>query len=157
MLLNVPGTARIVRDIEVRYTQAGSAVASTAIVNSKKWKDKNSGELMEDACFIDVVAFGQTGDFLNQHFKKGDILSFVAEIQQDKWEDKDGNKRSKHSLKLTSVDFALSSNSDGAGGYTPKAPEERGAPVAQGQQDNTNQNATPTIPEIDISEDEIPF
>lgn len=162
MLLTVPGTSRIVRDIEVRYTQSGIAVASTAIVNSRKWKSKDTGELMEEACFIDVTAFGQTAEFLNQYFAKGDVLAFVGSLQQDKWEDKDGNKRSKHTLRLDSVDFPLTAKGDGtSGGYTPKDPTERGTPVNQ----QTNQQPTqqtqrapePQIPEIDIQDDEIPF
>lgn len=167
MLLVVPGTARIVREIEIRYTASGTAVASTAIVNSRKWKDKNSGELMEDACFIDVVAFGKTGEFLNQHFAKGDVLAFTGSLQQDKWEDNNGNKRSKHTLRLDNVDFPLTSKGEGnGGGHTPQAPEERGAPAQSygGQQAAPAQaQAQPTqsmpaqLPAIDIDEDEIPF
>lgn len=166
MLLTVPGTSRIVRDIEVRYTQSGVAVASTAIVNSRKWKDKNSGELMEEACFIDVVAFSNTAEFLNQHFKKGDIITFVGSLQQDKWEDNNGNKRSKHTLRLDNIDFGLASKGDGSGGgHTPKEPNERGTPAQQyqapAQQASQPAQATApqqqNIPDIDISEDEIPF
>ncbi len=165
MLLTIPGTSRIVRDIEVRYTASGNAVATTAIVNSRKWKNKDTDELMEEACFIDVVAFGRTGEFLNQHFKKGDVLAFVGTLQQDKWEDNDGNKRSKHTLRLDSVDFPLAAKGEGSGGgHTPKAPDERGQPAGQYQQQSTQspvqqQAATQqaTIPEIDVSEDEIPF
>ena len=164
MLLSVPGTGRIVREIEVRYTAAGTAVASTAIVNSRKWKDKTSGELMEDACFIDIVAFGQTGEFLNQHFGKGDIITFEASLQQDKWEDRDGQKRSKHTLRLNNVDFSLCKKGEGGGGYTPKDPSERGAPAGGDQYSQpaaapAQAEARPTssIPEIDINEDEIPF
>jgi len=162
MLLTIPGTARIVRDMEVRYTAAGTAVVSTAIVNSRKWKDKNSGELVEEACFIDVVAFGKTGEFLNQHFAKGDVLAFVASLQQDKWEDNNGGKRSKHTLRLESVDFALTSKGDGAG-HTPREPSERGTPTTTGAGAQANApvqaQAKPEnqLPEIDVNEDEIPF
>jgi single-strand DNA-binding protein len=168
MLLTIPGTARIVRDIELRYTQSGSAVASTSIVNSRRWKSKDGGELMEEACFIDVVAFGHTAEFLNQHFGKGDVVTFVGSLQQDKWEDHEGNKRSKHTIRLDSVDFALTSRGEGGNTHTPKAPEERGQPAQQYQAPqqtqqatqrsaNTQQPAQQQAPDIDVSDDEIPF
>ena len=84
MLFGIKETARIVRDIEVKYTQSGSAVAVSALVKSRKWKDKNSGELMEEACFIDMVAYGQTAEHINQYFKKGDLIEFWGELDATK-------------------------------------------------------------------------
>ncbi len=167
MLFKINNTARIVRDIEVRYTQSGVAVASSALVKSKKWKDKNTGELMEDPCFIDFVAFGNTAEYINQYFGKGDIIEFEGELIQDKWEDNDGNKRSKHQIRVNAVDFGPCKKGEGSGGYTPKDPAERGTP-AGGYNDNSAGNpnynkpssepkATPQLPEIDVNEEEIPF
>lgn len=167
MLFRINDTARIVRDIEIRYTQSGSAVASTAVVKSRKWKDKGSGSLMEEACFIDVVAFGQTAEHLNRFFSKGDIVEFEGELQQDKWEDGNGNKRSKHSIKINSIDFGPCKKSEN-NGYTPKDPYERGMPAVSGnqhlnagahatsEQPQSNTQSQLSIPEIDIN-DEIPF
>lgn len=165
MLFQIHDTARIVRDVEVRYTQGGTAVSSTAIVKSRKWKDKDSGELMEEACFIDIVAFAKTAEFLNQYFRKGDLIEFNGELQQDKWEDKDGNKRSKHTIKITTIEFGPCKKSES--GHTPKEPSERGTPANYGQQNQQSgqqqanyqapEREAPQIPEIDINEDEIPF
>lgn len=161
MLLSFQGTSRIVRDIEVKYTKEGNAVASTAIVNSRKWKNKNTDELMEDSCFIDVTAFGKTAEFLNQHFAKGKVLLYNATLVQDKWEDRDGNKRSKHSLILDKVAFPLTEKGEGGDNRAPSNPYERGTPVSQAQAQPAQQSAPkpqePQIPEIDIDSDEIPF
>jgi len=164
MLFKINDTARLVRDIEVRYTQSGTAVASSAVVKSRKWKDKNSGELMEEACFIDIVAFGQTAEHMNQFFSKGSIIEFEGELQQDKWVDNNGNNRSKHQIRINSVDFGpCKKGENGGGGYTPKEPNERGTPAGYGSNNGHTQTrnetpaSTPHVPDIDVSEDEIPF
>jgi len=163
MLFKLNDTARLVRDIEVRYTQSGVAVASSAVVKSRKWKDKNSGELMEEACFIDIVAFGQTAEHMSQFFSKGNIIEFEGELQQDKWVDNNGNSRSKHQIRINSVDFGPCKKSENGGGYTPKEPNERGKPAGYGNNNgptktqNEPHASAPQVPDIDVSEDEIPF
>ena len=157
-------TVRLVRDIELKYSQSGTAVGSSSIVSSRKWKDKNSNELMEEVCFIDITAFGHTAEYMNQYFKKGSLITIDADLVQEKWETKDGDKRSKHSLRVQSVDFSMCGKGESGGGeYSPKEPNEYGQPVqknsGQGQQTQSTEQATveSQIPEIDIDEDEIPF
>lgn len=159
MSFTLNNTARIVRDIELLYTASGTAVAKTAVVRSEKFKN-TAGELMEDACFIDVVAFGKTAEFMNQYFNKGDLIEFEASLKQDNWVDRDGVKRSKHSLTLNRVSFSQCKKTEGGGGYTPKEPSERGRPVNNnysGAKEAVAANTATSIPEIDIDDDEIPF
>ncbi len=157
----INNTARIVRDIEIMYTAEGTAIAKTAVVRSDKFKNK-AGTLMEDACFIDIVGFGKTAEFMNQYFNKGDLIEFEGHLKQDKWEDKDGAKRSKHSITIDRAKFSQCKKSE-TGGGAPKEPSERGTPVTYGASTQAEQPAQaeqisqPQIPEIDINEDEIPF
>ncbi len=162
-LLTINGTSRIVRDVEIKYTADGTAIATTSIVNSRGWKDKNTGEKREEACFIEIVAFGKTAEWMNQWIRKGSILEFVGSLQLDQWEDKNGGKRSKHTIRIKEAGFGLSSKSDGAG-HTPTAPNERGQAATYDGGQKTHQapqtqqpQQQEQIPVIDISEDEIPF
>ncbi len=175
MSFPISGTARVVRDVELKYTESGTPIAQTAIVRSDKFKNK-AGELMEDACFIDVKLWGDRAEWLNTYIQKGTLLEFEGHLKQDRWEDKDGNKRSKHFILLSRVGFSQCKKSEtgGGGGHAEKDPYERGTPVAQyqgsgqapAQNQATQQSAQPqqaaqpqqpSIPEIDINEDEIPF
>jgi len=59
----------ITRDIEIKYTQGGSAIASTAIATSRKFKGQD-GSQKEEVCFIDITFFGRTAEIANQYLKK---------------------------------------------------------------------------------------
>ena len=46
------------RDVELRYTAAGLAVAKVALGTNEKWTDKNTGEKRENTEWHNLVAFG---------------------------------------------------------------------------------------------------
>ena len=46
----------LTRDIEIKFSQAGVAIAKSAIATSRKFKS-NSGEQKEEVCFVDITFF----------------------------------------------------------------------------------------------------
>lgn len=91
----------LTRDPELR--QAGeSQVCSFALAVNRKYRDR-SGELQEDVTFVDVECWGRSGEIVGQYLSKGAPLAVTGEIRQDRWEDKDGNKRSKLKVVARSV------------------------------------------------------
>ena len=48
----------LTRDIEIKYTQSGSAIGNTAIATSRKFKSA-TGEQKEEVLFIDLTFFGR--------------------------------------------------------------------------------------------------
>jgi len=60
----------LTRDVEVRYTPSGSAIGSTAIATSRKFKSA-TGEQKEEVLFIDLTFFGRTAEIANQYLRKG--------------------------------------------------------------------------------------
>ena len=170
----------LTRDIELRYTQSGMAIAKTGIATNRKFK-KQSGAQVDETMFIDITFFGRSAEVANQYLRKGSKVLVEGRLMLEQWTDQNGQKRSKHSITVETMQM-LDSRADaqGAGGgynapqqgsYTP--PQQQGgydAPAAQPQQgynpppqQNTYQppKAQPmpenTMPEIDIDEDEIPF
>jgi single-strand DNA-binding protein len=83
---------RLGSDPEVRYTQAGTAVANFTMATSEKWKDK-SGEMQEQTEWHRVVAFARLGEICGEYLGKGSLVYIEGRIQTRQWEDKDGNKR----------------------------------------------------------------
>jgi single-strand DNA-binding protein len=83
---------RLTRDVEVRHTQGGMAVASFGIASNDKYKDE------ERVCFLDCAAFGKSGEALARFHKKGDAIILQGKLRLEKWQAKDGSNRSKHSL-----------------------------------------------------------
>ncbi|OQX74741.1 MAG: single-stranded DNA-binding protein [Campylobacteraceae bacterium 4484_4] len=154
----------LTRDIELRYLPSGTAVGSSGIATSRKFKS-GSGEQKEETCFIDITFFGRTAEIANQYLKKGSKVLLEGRLRYETWEDQHGNKRSKHSITVDNMQMLDSRASAGeSGGY--------GAQSAQGgyQQPSGSYNAPQQtqpgraapepkneIPEIDIDDDEIPF
>lgn len=82
---------RLTRDVELRHTQSGTAVASFSIAVDRDFKDKTTGEKATD--FIDVVAWRNTAEFVSRFFSKGRMVVVVGSLQMRDWTDKEGNKR----------------------------------------------------------------
>ena len=81
---------RIIKDIEVRYTEKDLAVSNFTIAVRKDYKNVN-GEYESD--FINCVSFGIISEYLNKYANKGDLVAVKGRIQTRNYEDKEGNKR----------------------------------------------------------------
>ena len=153
----------LTRDVEVRYTQGGSAIGNTAIATSRKFKSA-SGEQKEEVLFVDLTFFGRTAEIANQYLRKGSKVLVDGRLKLDQWTAQDGSKRSKHSVTVENLQMLGSKGENeagmGGGGYN-NAPAQdtysQPAPTQPAPQAAPQQAAPTTIPEIDINEDEIPF
>jgi single-strand DNA-binding protein len=92
----------LTRDIELKYTQAGAAIANTAIATSRKFKSQ-TGEQKEEVLFVDITFFGRTAEIANQYLKKGSKVLVDGRLKLDQWTAQDGSKRSKHSVTVESL------------------------------------------------------
>ena len=86
----------LTRDVELRYSQNGSAIAKTAIATSRKFT--MNGEKKEEVCFIDITFFGRSAEVANQYLRKGSKILVEGRLQFEQWSDAQGQKRSKHSV-----------------------------------------------------------
>jgi single-strand DNA-binding protein len=153
----------LTRDIELRYTQGGTAVASTAIATSKKFKAQD-GTQKEEVCFVDLTFFGRTAEIANQYLKRGSKVLVEGRLKLDQWTDQSGGKRSKHSITVDNLQMLGSKNDDQSNGGNSNYNQPQGgynnaqtpAPQYQ-QQTQTAKQTGHEIPDIDIDEDEIPF
>ncbi|WOZ56217.1 single-stranded DNA-binding protein [Brochothrix phage BtpYZU03] len=80
-------TGRLVKDVELKYTQGGSAIATATVAVKRGYKNKE-GEYESD--FPRIKAFGKTAEFFAKYFKKGDVVEICGSIQTGKYEDNDG-------------------------------------------------------------------
>ena len=84
------------RDIELRYTQGGNAIANTAIATSRRFTQ--NGEKREEVCFVDVTFFSRSAEIANQYLHKGSKILIEGRLKFDQWTDNNGQKKSKHSV-----------------------------------------------------------
>lgn len=145
----------LTRDIEIKYTQSGSAIGNTAIATSRKFKSA-TGEQKEEVLFIDLTFFGRTAEIANQYLKKGSKVLVDGRLKLDQWTAQDGSKRSRHSVTvenlqmLGSKDEASPMGGNDGGGHNAPSNDSYSQPAP-------SPSPASNIPEIDINEDEIPF
>jgi single-strand DNA-binding protein len=104
---------RMVRDPVSKSLPSGTNVCEFGMACSKKYKTQ-AGEQKEDQFFIDVSAFGRTGEVLAQHGAKGKPFLLTGELRLDQWE-KDGQKRSKISMVVDKFQFINDGKRDAEG------------------------------------------
>lgn len=110
---------RLTYDPELRHTQAGKSVTSITLAVDRDFKGKN-GEKETD--FIDIVAWGNTAEFLCNYFSKGRMAVAEGRLQIRDWTDKDGGKRRSAEIVADHVYFADSKRDQEAA--APQAFEE---------------------------------
>ncbi|NOQ31287.1 MAG: single-stranded DNA-binding protein [Helicobacteraceae bacterium] len=124
----------LTRDIELRYSQSGTAIANTAIATTRKFT--SNGEKKEEVCFVDITFFGRSGEVANQYLRKGSKILIEGRLNFEQWVDKqNGGNRSKHSVVVETMQMLDSRADSQSGGGN----SNYNAPAAT-QQAQSNQN-----------------
>ena len=120
---------RLTRDPELRYVPSGQPVANFTLAVDRSFKN-SQGERETD--FIDIVAWGKTGEICAEYLKKGRQVMIEGRLKQDRWEAQDGKKMSKVRVTAENVQFVGSrpAGEGGGGGGGGGAAKGGGAPAA---------------------------
>lgn len=148
----------LTKDIELRYTQSGTAIGSSSLAVNKKFKTA-SGEMRDETCFIDLTFWGRTAEITNQYLRKGSKILIEGELKLDRWQDQNGQNRSKHSITVSTMQMLDSKRDDsyqGGGNNSNQNQNNSERPTYQ-----TGDKKVPVyddrVPEIDVDEENIPF
>lgn len=90
-------TGRLGKDVELRTTQSGLTVAKFSIAANRPTKDKQ-------ADWFEVEAWKQSAEYVAKYASKGSMVAVVGRMENDRWEDRDGNKRDGWRLKADRVE-----------------------------------------------------
>ena len=93
----------LTRDPQVRYTAAGTPVATLGLAVNNRIKQGD--EWKDDPCFIDVVVFGKQAESCGEYLSKGRPVLIEGRLQYRTWESQEGQKRSKHEVLADRVQF----------------------------------------------------
>lgn len=80
------------KDPEVRYTAAGTAVASFSIATSEKFKNK-SGEFEEKTEWHNIILWARLAEIAGEYLTKGKTVYIEGRLQTRKWQDREGADR----------------------------------------------------------------
>lgn len=161
MLNSVSLTGRLTRDVDLRYTQSGTAVGSFTLAVDRKFKSKN-GERETD--FVNCQIWRKSAENCANFTKKGSLVGVEGHIQTRTYDNAQGQK-----VFVTEVivdNFALLESRQ-ASQNSPKSQQTANASatattnVSQTAPNASRANATDTFANngqpIDIQGDDLPF
>ncbi len=102
------------RDPEVRYTPNGSAVCNVSVATTRNWKNKDSGERMEETEWHRVVFFDRLAEVAGEYLKKGRSVYVEGRLRTRKWQDKEG--KDQYTTEVMATDMQMLGSREGMGG-----------------------------------------
>ncbi len=107
----------LTRDPELRYTPSGTAVSTFGLAMNRRYRQGD--EWKEEVCFVDVVAYGRQAETAGEYLSKGNMALIEGRLQWRSWESETGQKRSKHEVVATNIQFMPRARDDGTGRSAP--------------------------------------
>jgi single-strand DNA-binding protein len=141
----------LTRDIELKYTQGGTAVTDAGLAVNDRRKSA-TGEWIDETTFVDVTLWGRTAEVASEYLSKGSPILIEGRLKLDTWET-DGQKRSK--LRVV-CDRMQMLGGRGEGGGAPRPPASASAP-AQSHDAPGAREAQPTGGGPGYDDPDIPF
>ena len=112
------------RDPEVRYNPNGGAWCTVSIATSRSWKDKTSGEKVEETEWHRVVFNDKLAEIAGEYLKKGRSVYVEGRLKTRKWTDKDGAE--KYTTEIIAQDMQMLGSREGMGGGAGASGEDSG-------------------------------
>lgn len=106
-------SGRITRDSELRYTPSGTAVTDVTVASNRIWS--KDSEKQEETTFVDVTIWGRQAETLSEYLSKGRHIMVVGRLKLNKWENADGDKRSKMTVVADKINLTPGGGNKGAG------------------------------------------
>jgi len=138
------GVGRLTRDVDLKFTAQGLAVASFTVAINRPYKNQQTGEY--DADFINCVAFRKLAENVANYTKKGDLIAVDGRIQTRSYENNQGQRVYVTEVVCDSVQFLESKRT----GQTQQQTQQQST---MKQEDDPFFDAE----QIDFKDDDLPF
>jgi len=145
----------LTRDPELKQVGSGQ-VCRLGIASSRQFKNKQTGVMTQEVCFIDVDVWGPQAETSHQYLQKGRPVLIEGRLKFDSWNDAEGQKRSKHSIVADRVVF-LSSGQGAELTTTEGLMEEEKAVAAPQKMPRRAKSEPVAASSAVVFEDEAPF
>jgi single-strand DNA-binding protein len=101
LINNCTIAGRLVRDMEVRYLQSGTAVGNfTLACDRPKYKDRE-----KETDFIDCTMWGDRAEKVSQYLTKGKPICVIGALNIRNYEDQQGIKRKAATINVDKLQF----------------------------------------------------
>jgi len=142
---------RLTKDVDLRYSQNGTAVGMLTLAVQRSFKNKQTGEY--DADFIRCKAFGKTAETLANYVKKGQQVAINGRIETGSYENQQGQMVYTTEVVVEGFTFVGGQQNNQQPqqnygqqnqGYQQQAPQQQTNPIEQaGQQINIDDSDLP--------------
>lgn len=110
------------QDPELKYTQAGTAVATLSVATNRVWKDRE-GNKQDETEWHRVIVWAQTAEFCSNYLSKGNKVYVEGRLQTRKWQDQNGNDKYTTEIIASELKSLSPKGSEGgAGGFASEPP-----------------------------------
>ena len=142
MINRVVLTGRLTRDVDLRYTQGGSAVATFNLAVDRRFTNQQ-GE--READFVSCVIWRKSAENFANFFHKGSLVGIEGRIQTRNYENKQGQRVYVTEVIVDNFSFLEPKSSTGNGSYQNNRPQNNTSdPFANGGS-------------VDIQDSSLPF
>lgn len=100
-------------DPEIRYTQAGTQVATFTIATTERWRGQD-GQMQESTEWHRIVAWAKLAEICGEYLHKGSKVYIEGKIQTRKWQDQSGADR--YTTEIVAREMKMLSPRNGEGG-----------------------------------------
>ena len=90
-------TGKLGKDPEQRFTPAGVPIAKFSVATNRPTKERETD-------WFECEVWRQGAEYVSKYAKKGSTVAVNGRMENDKWEDRDGNKRDGWRLKAERVE-----------------------------------------------------
>lgn len=124
MLNHITLMGRLVRDSETRFLQgSNNSVTRFTLAVERDYKAANAEKPETD--YINCVAWNKTGEFIEKHFRKGNMIAVTGSLELGSYTNKDGVKVNTTDVRVSSAYFTGEKRAE-ADGAPPRVPETDG-------------------------------
>ncbi|WP_033571017.1 single-stranded DNA-binding protein [Lacticaseibacillus rhamnosus] len=145
MLNSVALTGRLTKDVDIRYTQSGTAVGSFTIAVDRQFRSANGNR---ETDFISCAIWRKSAENLAKFTHKGSLIGVEGHVQTRTYDNAQGNKV--YVTEVVVENFALLEPRQAS-----QDSQQRSAnnPAAASEDNGFDNNSQP----VDVSDDDLPF
>lgn len=93
------------RDAELRATASGMAVLTFSVAVNESRKNQHTGEYEDYPNYVDCTMFGRRAESVSRYLTKGTYVALTGRLHQNRWQNKDGQNRSKLEVTADNIHF----------------------------------------------------
>lgn len=93
------------RDAELRATASGMAVLTFSVAVNESRKNQQTGEYDDYPNYVDCTMLGRRAESVSRYLTKGTYVALTGRLHQNRWQNKDGQNRSKLEVTADNIHF----------------------------------------------------